>query len=68
VGEAEIYLKKAEECREQSGKSPYPVDKASWLRLADQWTKRAHRSEAQAAAAARAIYPHISREKISPEK
>jgi hypothetical protein len=43
MGEAEVYLVKAAECREQSEKSLYPSDKASWLLLAERWTKRAER-------------------------
>jgi hypothetical protein len=41
VSDAENYLAKAAECREQASKCPYPTDKASWLRLAERWTSRA---------------------------
>ncbi len=48
VSEAEEYMSKAADCRDKSSKSPYPADKASWLHLADQWTRRAERCDAAA--------------------
>jgi hypothetical protein len=41
VSDAENYLAKAAECREKASNCPYPTDKASWLRLAERWTRRA---------------------------
>ena len=48
VSDAENYLAKAAECREQASKCPYRTDKASWLRLAERWTSRAERCKAPA--------------------
>ena len=39
------YKNKAEECRQQAEKSLSSLDKESWLRLAEDWTKMAQEVE-----------------------
>jgi hypothetical protein len=34
---ADEYRQKAEECRSQAGKASNAVDKAAWLKLAEDW-------------------------------
>jgi hypothetical protein len=52
VSEARDCLAKAAECRHKSTTSLYPSDKASWLHLADQWTRRAEKYDAPTVASA----------------
>jgi hypothetical protein len=39
--EAARFRKQADECREQAAKAVSPLDKESWLRVAEEWIKLA---------------------------
>jgi hypothetical protein len=39
--EAARFRKQADECREQAAKAVRPLDKESWLRVAEEWIKLA---------------------------
>jgi hypothetical protein len=43
--EADRYRRPAQECRDEAAKAISPIDKDSWLRLADEFTKLARADE-----------------------
>jgi hypothetical protein len=47
IEDADRFLRQAVICREQSNKALSPIEAASWLRLADDFEKRASRQKSK---------------------
>jgi hypothetical protein len=48
-GDAARFQQQAQECRQQAERARTPLDKQTWLRLAEEWSKLAQAAERQTA-------------------
>jgi hypothetical protein len=46
MGSAERYRQNADDCRQRSLQARLPVDKANWLKIAEEWQKLAEEVDA----------------------
>jgi hypothetical protein len=53
VSTADDFRRQAEECRQMAARAISPIDKASWLRLAEDWLRLAQTADKSAARASK---------------